>query len=79
MARLNLVNFVGLNFAHEKERSMTQEYNQIALGRLAAALLRRARPSSEEEGRSSLLGALGAYAPDRAQIDLAVSEHFRRA
>ena len=57
---------------------MTQDYNQIALGRLAAVLLRNNRPASEEEGRSALLGALGAYGPDRAQIDRAVSEHFRR-
>ena len=60
-------------------RRMTQDYNQIAMGRLAAAWLRSARPASEEEGRTALIGALGAYGTDRAQIDRAVSEHFRRA
>jgi hypothetical protein len=55
----------------------THTYNQTGLGRLAAVLLRQTHPSTIEEGRAALKGALNVYAPDAIIIDRAVSDYFR--
>ena len=55
---------------------MTSDYNQSALARLAAALLRDRQPVSSDEARLQLLSALGAYAPESAVIDRTVRDHF---
>ncbi len=51
-------------------------YNQIALGRLAAVMLRQSHPATIEEGRAALQASLGVYAPEARMIDRAVSDYF---
>lgn len=56
--------------------SIDPAYNQPALQRLAACLLRYEQTATPDEARAYLFGQLGAYHPAEHTIERALDTHF---